>query len=73
MFTPLKAYSIGPGDKVGVIGIGGLGHLGVVSAVNPFLSDAASEALSNSPKLGGQRYGRSLAPDPSEKMPSTLR
>jgi alcohol dehydrogenase (NADP+) len=29
VFSPLKAYGAGPGKKVGVIGIGGLGHLGL--------------------------------------------
>lgn len=29
VYSPLKKYGVGPGKKVGVIGIGGLGHLGV--------------------------------------------
>ena len=28
-YSPLKRYGAGPGKKVGIIGIGGLGHLGV--------------------------------------------
>lgn len=29
VFSPLKYYGAGPGKRVGVIGIGGLGHLGI--------------------------------------------
>jgi len=29
VFSPLRRYGAGPGKKVGIIGIGGLGHLGV--------------------------------------------
>lgn len=28
-YSPLKHWKVGPGDKVGVIGLGGLGHMGV--------------------------------------------
>lgn len=31
VFTPLKHYKAGPSVKVGVVGIGGLGHVGLVS------------------------------------------
>ncbi|RVD84211.1 uncharacterized protein DFL_005973 [Arthrobotrys flagrans] len=32
MFSPLKRYGAGPGKKVGIIGLGGLGHFGVMWA-----------------------------------------
>ncbi|KAJ6259214.1 NADP-dependent alcohol dehydrogenase [Drechslerella dactyloides] len=32
MFSPLKRYGAGPGKKVGIIGLGGLGHFGVMFA-----------------------------------------
>ncbi|EIW58557.1 GroES-like protein [Trametes versicolor FP-101664 SS1] len=32
VFSPLKAYGAGPGKKVGVIGIGGLGHYAILFA-----------------------------------------
>jgi alcohol dehydrogenase (NADP+) len=32
VFSPLKRYNAGPGKKVGIIGIGGLGHFGILSA-----------------------------------------
>jgi len=32
-YSPLKRWKVGPGKKVGVIGLGGLGHMGVKIAV----------------------------------------
>lgn len=32
MFSPLRKYGAGPGKAVGIVGIGGLGHLGVLFA-----------------------------------------
>ncbi|OQE29441.1 hypothetical protein PENSTE_c002G07255 [Penicillium steckii] len=32
VFAPLKKYGVGPGKKVGIIGIGGLGHIGILFA-----------------------------------------
>lgn len=32
MYNPLKAYGAGPGVDVGIIGIGGLGHFGLLLA-----------------------------------------
>lgn len=32
VYSPLKASNIGPGKKVGVLGIGGLGHYAILFA-----------------------------------------
>lgn len=32
VYSPLKQHNVGPGTKVGIIGIGGLGHFGVMFA-----------------------------------------
>ncbi|KAL7271905.1 hypothetical protein RUND412_005304 [Rhizina undulata] len=32
MFSPLKRYGCGPGKKVGIVGLGGLGHFGILFA-----------------------------------------
>jgi len=32
LFSPLKNHGCGPGKKVGIIGVGGLGHFGVIFA-----------------------------------------
>ena len=33
LYSPLKHWNVGPGSKVGIIGLGGLGHMGVKYAV----------------------------------------
>ena len=33
-YSPLKRFKVGPGQKVGVVGLGGLGHMGVKLAVS---------------------------------------
>ncbi|KAL0089796.1 chaperonin 10-like protein [Phycomyces blakesleeanus] len=44
-YSPLKHYNVKPGDKVGVIGIGGLGHFGVqwAKAMGATVRDDAKE------------------------------
>jgi uncharacterized zinc-type alcohol dehydrogenase-like protein len=32
-WSPLRHWKVGPGTKVGVVGLGGLGHMGVLLAV----------------------------------------
>lgn len=32
-YSPLKRFKVGPGQKVGIVGLGGLGHMGVKIAV----------------------------------------
>lgn len=32
LYSPLKNHGCGPGKKVGIIGVGGLGHFGVLFA-----------------------------------------
>ena len=33
-YSPLKRFKVGPGQKVGIVGLGGLGHMGVKLAVS---------------------------------------
>ena len=33
-YSPLRHWKVGKGDKVGVVGLGGLGHMGVKLAVS---------------------------------------
>ena len=33
MYSPLMQYNVNKGDKVGIIGLGGLGHMGIKLAV----------------------------------------
>lgn len=59
-YSPLKHYKIGPGSKVAVVGLGGLGHMGVKLAV---AMGAEVTVLSTSPskkddalKLGAHHF-----------------
>ena len=59
-YSPLKHYKIGPGSKVAVVGLGGLGHMGVKLAVS---MGAEVTVLSTSPakkedalKLGAHHF-----------------
>jgi D-arabinose 1-dehydrogenase-like Zn-dependent alcohol dehydrogenase len=38
LYSPLKNHGCGPGKKVGIIGVGGLGHFGVIFGNLPRLN-----------------------------------
>ena len=57
-FSPLNFHKVGPGDRVGVIGLGGLGHLGVKFAV---AMGATVTVLTRSP--GKEEDARELGAD----------
>ncbi|HEY5465084.1 MAG TPA: NAD(P)-dependent alcohol dehydrogenase [Hanamia sp.] len=59
-YSPLRHWKVGKGDKVGVVGLGGLGHMGVKLAVS---MGAEVTMLSHSPskekdakKLGAHKF-----------------
>jgi uncharacterized zinc-type alcohol dehydrogenase-like protein len=60
MWSPMKAWNVKAGDKVGVVGLGGLGHMAVKLAValgaevTVFSSSGAKEA--DSKRLGAKHY-----------------
>ena len=60
MWSPMKTWGVKAGDKVGVVGLGGLGHMAVKLAaamgaeVTVFSSSAAKEA--DSRRLGARHY-----------------
>ncbi len=59
-YSPLKHWKVGKGDKVGVVGLGGLGHMGVKLAVSfgaevTMLSHSASKE-GNAKKLGAHKF-----------------
>lgn len=47
MYSPLKRANVGPGSKVGIVGIGGLGHFGILFAK---ALGATVTAISHSPR-----------------------
>ena len=48
-YSPLRKYKVGPGQKVGIAGLGGLGHMGVKFAV---ALGAEVTMITTSPKKG---------------------
>jgi alcohol dehydrogenase, propanol-preferring len=71
-FNGLRKAKLGPGELVGIQGIGGLGHLGIQYAVKTGLRVAAiargsaKEALAR--ELGAHYYIDSTAGDPGEQL-----
>jgi alcohol dehydrogenase (NADP+) len=59
-YSPLKRFNVGPGQKVGVVGLGGLGHMGVKLAkamgadVTVFSTSPGKEA--DAKKLGADHF-----------------
>lgn len=59
-YSPLRHWKVGKGDKVGVLGLGGLGHMGVKLAVSmgaevTMLSHSPSKAA-DAKRLGAHRF-----------------
>lgn len=59
-YSPLRHWKVGKGDKVGVVGLGGLGHMGVKLAVSfgaevTMLSHSPSKA-EDAKKLGAHKF-----------------
>jgi uncharacterized zinc-type alcohol dehydrogenase-like protein len=59
-YSPLRHWKVGKGDKVGVVGLGGLGHMGVKLAVSfgaevTMLSHSASKEK-DAKKLGAHKF-----------------
>lgn len=70
-YSPLRKYKIGPGSKVAILGLGGLGHMGVKLAVS---MGAEVTVLSTSPskkedalKLGAHHFV--VTTDPANLRP----
>ncbi|MBA2250455.1 MAG: NAD(P)-dependent alcohol dehydrogenase [Chitinophagaceae bacterium] len=59
-YSPLRYWEVGKGDKVGILGLGGLGHMGVKLAVSfgaevTMLSHTASKEA-DAKKLGAHKF-----------------
>ncbi|KAG0316522.1 hypothetical protein BGZ99_006851 [Dissophora globulifera] len=67
-YAPLKRYNAGPGKRVGVIGIGGLGHLGIQWARALNCDEVVAISTSDSKreeatKLGATKFVNSKNPE----------
>jgi uncharacterized zinc-type alcohol dehydrogenase-like protein len=60
VYSPLKHFGAGPGKKVGIIGIGGLGHLGLKYAralgAEVYAISTSASKEEESKKLGAQHF-----------------
>lgn len=55
-YSPLRKWNVGPGQKVGVVGLGGLGHMGVKFAA-AFGAETVLFTTSESKVADGRRLG----------------
>jgi alcohol dehydrogenase (NADP+) len=66
-YSPLKEFKVKPGDRVGVVGLGGLGHMGVKIAtamgaeVTVFSTSTRKQA--DAKRLGAKEFAVSTDPD----------
>jgi uncharacterized zinc-type alcohol dehydrogenase-like protein len=71
-YSPLKHWKVGPGQKVGIVGLGGLGHMGLKFAhsfgadVTLFTTSAGKEA--DARRLGADEVVLSKDPDAMAKQ-----
>jgi uncharacterized zinc-type alcohol dehydrogenase-like protein len=76
LFSPLKHWNAGPGKKVAVIGLGGLGHMGVklahaMGAEVTVLSQSLKK-MEDGLRLGADEYYATSDPDTFTKLESTF-
>ncbi|KAJ3773884.1 chaperonin 10-like protein [Lentinula raphanica] len=76
MYSPLNHWNVGPGKKVGIIGFGGLGHMGVKFA-KALGSEIIVFSQTNSKKelgirLGADEYVATSEPDVFSKLERKL-
>jgi len=75
-YSPMKQYGVKPGDRVGIVGLGGLGHMGVKIAK---AMGAEVTVFSTSPKkqedarrLGAKDFVISKDPDAMKSVANTF-
>ena len=76
MFSPLNHWQAGPGKKVAIVGLGGLGHMGVkiaaaMGAEVSVLSQTMSKA-DDGKKFGAQHYYATSDPETLTKLRGTF-
>ncbi len=67
-YSPLRHWNIGPGQKVGIVGLGGLGHMGIKFAhafgANTYAITTSSQKKADALKLGAK--GIVVSKDPAQ-------
>lgn len=75
-FSPLRQFGCKPGDRVGVVGLGGLGHMAVKLAVSmsaevTVFSSSAGKA-DDARRLGATHFVETRAPDALQRRAGSL-
>ncbi|OZF25677.1 alcohol dehydrogenase [Rhodococcus sp. 14-2496-1d] len=67
LYSPLRHWNVGPGTRVGIVGFGGLGHVGVqISAAmgaHTVVFDLAEEKRGDALRLGADEFHLTTEPD----------
>ena len=75
-YSPLKHWGAGPGKKVGIVGLGGLGHMGVKIAhamgAHVVLFTASAGKVADAKRLGADEVCISTDPDQMAKYANQL-
>jgi len=73
MYSPLKRYGAGPGKRVGIVGIGGLGHFGILWAKAMGCKEVVAISRSSSKKEDALKMGATkfIATDDDENWAKT--
>ena len=76
MYSPLRHWKVGKGSKVGVIGLGGLGHMGVKLAVamgaEVVVLSHSDKKRSDSTRLGAKDYVNTTDPADFKRLTGQL-
>ena len=71
-YSPLKHWNVGPGSKVAVVGLGGLGHMGVKIAAKMgaevTVLSHSDRKLEDAKKMGAQHFEVTSNPDTIKKL-----
>jgi alcohol dehydrogenase (NADP+) len=75
-YSPLRHWKIGKGDRVGIVGLGGLGHMGVKFAhafgAEVVLFTTSSNKIEDGKRLGADEVVISKNPDDMQKYRQSL-
>jgi uncharacterized zinc-type alcohol dehydrogenase-like protein len=76
LYSPLKHWKAGPGKKVAIIGLGGLGHIGVKLAhamgADVTVLSQSDKKKEDAKRLGADHFYATASPDTFKKLKNTF-
>ncbi len=76
LYSPLKHWGAGPGKKVGIVGLGGLGHMGVKLAhalgAHVTVFSQSMKKADDAKRLGADEFYAMSEPDTLKNLPGTF-